>query len=148
MGAIRLSRHWRTGSFIPQIGFRYINIKQKGYTDSADQTVSDAEAQTMTGIGGLHYTADYKMGPVIFYPDLHAAVSYDFVSDELSATSSLAGSKPYTITAERLDELGIELGAEVGLRIANRVDIALSYLGMFRKDYTNHTEFTNLKYRF
>ena len=148
MGAIRLSRNWRTGSFIPQIGFRYMNIKQKGYTDSADQTVSDAEAQTMTGIAGLHYTADYKMGPVIFYPDLHAAVTYDFVSDELSATSSLAGSNPYTITAERLDELGVELGAEVGLRIANRVDIALSYLGMFRKDYTNHTGFANLRYRF
>ncbi len=148
MGAIRLSRNWRTGSFIPQIGFRYMNIKQKGYTDSADQTVSDAEAQTFTGIVGLHYTADYKMGPVIFYPDLHAAVTYDFSSDELSATSSLAGSNPYTITAERLDELGVELGAEVGLRIANRVDIALSYLGMFRKDYTNHTGFANLKYRF
>lgn len=148
MGAIRLSRNWRTGSFIPQIGFRYMNIKQKGYTDSADQMVSDAEAQTMTGIAGLHYTADYKMGPVIFYPDLHAAITYDFVSDELSATSSLAGSNPYTITAERLDELGVELGAEVGLRIANRVDIALSYLGMFRKDYTNHTGFANLRYRF
>ena len=148
MGAIRLSRHWRTGSFIPQIGLRYMNIKQKGYTDSADQTVSDAEAQTLTGIAGLHYTADYQMGPVIFYPDLHAAVTYDFTSDELSTTSSLAGSKPYTITAERLDELGVELGAEVGLRIANRVDIALSYLGMFRKDYTNHTGFANLRYRF
>ena len=60
----------------------------------------------------------------------------------------MAGSNPYTITAERLDELGVELGAEVGLRIANRVDIALSYLGMFRKDYTNHTGFANLRYRF
>ena len=148
MGAIRLSRNWRTGSFMPQIGVRYMNIKQKGYTDTADQTVSSAEAQTITGIAALHYTADYKMGPVIFYPDLHAAVTYDFVSDELSTVSSLAGSNPYTITPERLDELGIELGAEVGLRIANRVDIALSYLGMFRKDYTNHTGFANLRYRF
>lgn len=148
MGAIRLSRNWRTGSFIPQIGVKYMNIKQKGYTDTANQTVQDAEAQTITGIAGLHYTADYKMGPVIFYPDLHAAVTYDFVSDELSTQSSLAGSKPYTITAERLDELGVELGAEVGLRIANRVDVALSYLGMFRKDYTNHTGFANLKYKF
>lgn len=148
MGSIRLSRNWRTGSFMPQIGARYMNINQKGYTDTADQTVSKADAQTITGVASMHYTADYKMGNVIFYPDLHAAVTYDFVSDELSAQSSLAGSTPYAITAERLDELGIELGAEVGLKIANRVDIALSYLGMFRKDYTNHSGFANLRYRF
>lgn len=148
LGSMRLSRNWRTGSLMPEIGVRYMFVKQHEYTDEADQKVNETDGQTITGVLGAHYTADYKMGSVIFYPDLRAAVTYDFVSDEMRNAVSLAGGTPYYITAERLDEFGVELGAEIGLRIANRVDIALSYLGMFRKDYTNHTGLANLKFRF
>ena len=148
LGSMRLSRNWRTGSLMPEIGVRYMFVKQHEYTDEADQKVNETDGQTITGVLGAHYTADYKMGSVIFYPDLRAAVTYDFVSDEMRNAVSLAGGTPYYITAERLDEFGVELGAEIGLRIANRMDVALSYLGMFRKDYTNHTGLANLKFRF
>ncbi len=148
LGPIRLNRRWKTGSFMPEIGARYTQVKQKGYTDSADQKVSDADATTVTGIAGMHYTADYRLGNFIFYPDLKAAVTYDFVQDEMTNTISLSGGSDYRLTAERLDKLGFELGAEAGIRIGNNAEVGLNYLGIFKKDYTNHSGLVNLKIKF
>lgn len=148
LGSARISKNYRTGSLMPEIGARYLLVKQRGYTDTAGQHVGNADATTVTGVAAVHYTADYKLGSVVIYPDLRGAVTYDFVQDDWENIVHLPNNRSYRITAERLDELGFEAGIEIGMRIANRFDIALSYLGMFRKDYTDHTGLLNLKYRF
>lgn len=146
-GAMRIGKYGM-GTIMPEIGVRYMAVKKKEYTDSADQRVKDADADTLTGTLGAHYTLNYDFGNVIFYPDLKAAVTYDFIQDELESVVVLPNDLAYRVKEERLDKLGVEVGAELGVKIAKTVDISLSYLGMFRKDYKDHTGFLNLKYHF
>lgn len=146
-GAMRMGKYGM-GTIMPEIGVRYMAIKKKGYTDSADQRVKDADANTLTGTLGAHYTLNYDFGNVVVYPDIKAAVTYDFIQDELESVVALPNDLAYRVKEERLDKLGVEVGAELGFKIAKTVDISLSYLGMFRKDYKDHTGFLNLKYHF
>lgn len=146
-GAMRMGKYGM-GTIMPEIGVRYMAIKKKGYTDSADQRVKDADANTLTGTLGAHYTLNYDFGNIVVYPDLKAAVTYDFIQDELESVVALPNDLAYRVKEERLDKLGVEVGAELGIKIAKTVDISLSYLGMFRKDYKDHTGFLNLKYHF
>ena len=146
-GAMRMGKYGM-GTIMPEIGVRYMAIKKKGYTGSADHRVKDADANTLTGTLGAHYTLNYDFGNIVVYPDIKAAVTYDFIQDELESVVALPNDLAYRVKEERLDKLGVEVGAELGIKIAKTVDISLSYLGMFRKDYKDHTGFLNLKYHF
>lgn len=149
LGSMRLSQSIRTGNLIPQAGLRYMHVKQKAYTDSAEQKVDSADAQTLTGLIGAQYTINNYLGKgVTFYPNLKAALTYDIIQDELESTVHLPNHYGYRIAEEWLDKLGAELGAELGLKFGNMVDISISYLGTFKKDYTDHTGFVNLKAHF
>ncbi len=149
LGPVRMSRTLRTGSFIPEAGLRYLRVNQKSYTDSAEQSVSSASATTLTGLAGMHYTIDTKLGNnVVFYPDLKGMVTYDIVQDELSPTVRLSNNAMYQATEKRMDKLGAELGAELGLRFGRAVNLSLNYLGTLKKDYLDHTGTVRLKVSF
>ena len=140
---------WASGVLSPEIGLRYTYIKQHGYTDSAGQKVSDADGHVLTGILGAQYTIGYTLTPSIaWYPELRAAITYDFLEPDLENSVTLVNGSRYDVVTENLDKFGIEIGARVGLDINRKAEIALEYEGVFKGDYTNHTGLASLKYKF
>lgn len=144
-----VSGNWASGVIKPELGLRYLYTKQHGYTDSLGQKVGSADGQTLTGILGAQYTIGYTLSPSLsWYPELRAAVTYDFVEPDTKTRVNLLNGKVYEVTTENMDRFGIEVGAKVGLDINRKAEIALEYEGLFKGDYTNHTGLANLKYKF
>lgn len=140
---------WASGVLSPEIGLRYTYIKQHGHTDSAGQKVSGADGHVLTGILGAQYTIGYTLSPSIaWYPELRAAITYDFLEPDLENSVTLVNGARYDVVTENLDKFGIEIGARVGLDINRKAEIALEYEGVFKGDYTNHTGLASLKYKF
>lgn len=144
-----VSGNWASGVIKPELGLRYLYTKQHGYTDSLGQKVGSADGQTLTGILGAQYTIGYTLSPSLsWYPELRAAVTYDFVEPDTKTRVNLLNGKVYEVTTENMDRFGIEVGAKVGLDINRKAEIAIEYEGLFKGDYTNHTGLANLKYKF
>ncbi len=141
--------NWVSGVLAPEAGLRYVYTKQKEYTDTLGQTVEAADAHALTGILGARYTVGYSLSPSIqWYPELRAAVTYDFISPTLDNQVVLLNGAGYSIESEEMDKFGIEIGLKMGFEIDNRTEIGIEYEGLFKGDYTNHTGTANVKYNF
>ncbi len=140
---------WVSGVLSPEAGLRYVYTKQKEYTDTLGQTVEAADAHALTGILGARYTVGYSLSPSIqWYPELRAAVTYDFISPSMDNQVVLLNGAGYSLESEEMDKFGIEIGLKVGFEIDKRTEIGLEYEGLFKGDYTNHTGTANVKYNF
>lgn len=140
---------WASGVLSPEIGARYIYTKQHGYTDTAGQHVGSADGQTLTGILGAQYTIGYTLSPTLaWYPELRAALTYDFVEPDTKTRVNLLNGSTYQVTTDKMDRFGIEVGARIGLDINRTAEVSVEYEGLFKGDYTNHTGLANLKYKF
>lgn len=140
---------WVSGVLSPEAGLRYVYTKQKEYTDTLGQTVEAADAHALTGILGARYTVGYSLSPSIqWYPELRAAVTYDFISPTLDNQVVLLNGAGYSLESEEMDKFGIEIGLKIGFEIDKRTEIGLEYEGLFKGDYTNHTGTANVKYNF
>ena len=141
--------NWASGVISPEAGLRYTYIKQHGYTDDAGQKVGAADGQILTGILGAQYTIGYTLAPgLAWYPELRAAVTYDFIQPDMENSVTLVNGAKYDVVTENLDKFGIEIGARVGLDINRKTEVAIEYEGLFKGDYTNHTGLASLKYKF
>ena len=141
--------NWASGVISPEAGLRYTYIKQHGYTDDAGQKVGAADGQILTGILGAQYTIGYTLAPgLAWYPELRAALTYDFIQPDMENSVTLVNGARYDVVTENLDKFGIEIGARVGLDINRKTEVALEYEGLFKGDYTNHTGLASLKYKF
>lgn len=141
--------NWVSGVISPEAGFRYVYAKQKEYTDSLGQTVEGTDSHTLTGILGAKYTVGYKLSPSMWmYPELRAALTYDFITPTMDSTVVLLNGASYTYETEEMDRFGVEIGVKMGLEIDKRTEIGLEYEGLFKGDYTNHTGVANVKYHF
>ncbi len=141
--------NWSTGVFMPEIGLRYLYTKQGDYTDDAAQRVEGQDGQTVTGLAGLQYTIGYKLSDTVsWYPELRAALTYDFVQADSKTRVNLANGNVYELEGEKLDKFGIELGARAGVDINRKAELSIEYDGVFQGDYTNHTGMANMKYKF
>lgn len=140
---------WASGVLSPEIGARYIYTKQHGYTDTAGQKVGSADGQTLTGILGAQYTIGYTLSPTLaWYPELRAALTYDFVEPDTKTRVNLLNGSTYQVKTDNMDRFGVEVGARIGLDINRKAEVSLEYEGLFKGDYTNHTGLANLKYKF
>ena len=144
-----VNNDWATGVIKPEIGARYIYTKQHGYTDSLGQKVDSADGHTLTGILGAQYTIGYTISPTLsWYPELRAALTYDFIEPDTEMRVDLPNQYHYNVKTENMDRFGIEVGARVGLDINRKAEVSLEYEGLFKGDYKNHTGLANLKYKF
>ncbi|MBR4931427.1 MAG: autotransporter domain-containing protein, partial [Alphaproteobacteria bacterium] len=126
---------WASGVIKPEIGMRYLYTKQHEYTDSVGQKVGSADGHTLTGILGAQYTIGYTLSPTLsWYPELRAALTYDFIEPDTSMRVNLLNGSTYTVKTENMDRLGIEVGARVGLDINRKAEISLEYEGLFKGD--------------
>lgn len=140
---------YKMGYVTPELGVRYLNIKQDAYEDSIGQRVDAVSNDVLTGVFGIRIKQDFfpNRGFSI-RPEVHVAATYDFVQDDAVSVVSLPNGSVYQIEGETLDKFGLEAGAGLTLDVGNRLEMAVSYEGKFRKDYTDHSGLVNMKFKF
>lgn len=133
----------------PEVGVRYVHIKQDDYKDSADQKISASDSDILTGVIGakLNKTWELNNGAYIT-PEVRVAATYDLVNDDTNSIVTLANGSAYTVNGEALDEFGLEVGAGLTAEVNDNIEFSLGYEGKFREDYQDHTGLISAKYKF
>ena len=80
-------------------------------------------------------------------PELRAAMTYDFISDDASATVVMPGVASYKVDGERLSRMGGEFG--IGLTALYKgVEVSLMYDLDLHQDYTSQTGMIKFRSQF
>ncbi len=129
---------------VPEIGMRYYNIKQDSYKDSAQQRISGPNKNIVKAIAGVHFVTNYGM----FYPDIHAGVTYDVINSKENTLVNLSNNTSYTVEGRKLPRLGYEFDIGVNAHITDNMIIGAIYTGSYRNHYQEHTGSLKFKYGF
>ncbi len=123
-----------------EVGARYLHVAQDGYKDGLDLTsVMATETDFLSGVAGVKYAFAIENDWVVkLRPELRAAMTYDFISDNAAATVTMPGVEAYAVNGERLSRLGGEFG--IGLTATYKgVDLSLMYDLDLHESYTSQT---------
>ena len=135
--------------FTPEVGLRYVHIKQDAYKDSADQKVSSNDSDILTGVIGAKVSKSWELSNGMnIKPEARIAATYDLFNDDVNSVVTLANGSAYAVEGEALDRFGMEFGAGVTAEVNDNVELSLGYEGKFREDYEDHTGLINAKYKF
>lgn len=133
----------------PEIGLRYVHIKQDAYKDSADQRVSGNDSDILTGVIGAKVSKNFELSNGMnIKPEVRIAATYDLMNDDVNSVVTLANGSAYQVNGEALDRFGMEFGAGVTAEVNDNVELSLGYEGKFRENYQDHTGLINAKYKF
>ena len=128
----------------PEVGLRYLSVKQEGYTDTLGTMVSGTQSDYLTALVGVKGTWD--MGAI--RPTAGVTVGYDIISDDVSALNTLANGASYTVNGEALDRLSTTVTTGIEADLGDRTTLKLEYSGTFRKEYADHSGMLKLEMRF
>lgn len=135
--------------FTPEVGLRYVHIKQDAYKDSADQRVSANNSDILTGVIGAKISKSWELSNgMLIKPEARIAATYDLFNDDVNSVVTLANGSAYAVDGEALDRFGMEFGAGITAEVNDNVELSLGYEGKFREDYQDHTGLINAKYKF
>ena len=138
------------GTITPEAGLRYTNVAQKSYTNSLGLHFNNKTNETWTAVAGAKYAktiqTDINNVNVAVTPEAKVALTYDFLRDKQNRSVTLANGATYATNGENMNRLGFELGAGVSFKVADAVDVGVSYEGKFKTDYSDHTGLLNVKY--
>lgn len=135
--------------FTPEVGLRYVHIKQDAYKDSADQKVSGNDSDILTGVIGAKISKSWELSNgMLIKPEARIAATYDLFNDDVNSVVTLANGSAYAVDGEALDRFGMEFGAGITAEVNDNVELSLGYEGKFREDYQDHTGLINAKYKF
>jgi len=135
--------------FTPEVGLRYVHIKQDAYKDSADQKVSGNDSDILTGVIGAKVSKSWELSNgMLIKPEARIAATYDLFNDDVNSVVTLANGSAYAVEGEALDRFGMEFGAGITAEVNDNVELSLGYEGKFREDYQDHTGLINAKYKF
>ncbi len=145
-GQIMTGYDFATG-ITPEIGVRYLHVSTDDYNNGLAQVRSD-DADFVSGIAGLKYAFSINSNTVVKWrPELRAAATYDFVSDDNTATVLIPGASPYIVAGENLSKLGGEFG--IGLTALYKgLEISLNYDLDLHEHYTSQTGMLKFKVNF
>ena len=133
----------------PEVGLRYVHIKQDAYTDSADQGVSGNDSDILTGVIGAKVNKTFALdNGMLIKPEARVAATYDLFNDDVNSVVTLANGSAYAVDGEALDHFGMEFGAGITAEVNDNIEFSLGYEGKFREDYQDHTGLINAKYKF
>ena len=105
----------------PEVGLRYVHIKQDAYKDSADQKVSSNDSDILTGVIGAKVSKNIELSNVmIIKPEARVAATYDLFNDDVNSVVTLANGSAYTVDGEALDRFGMEFGAGVNAEVKEK----------------------------
>ena len=133
----------------PEFGFRYTHIDQEAYTNKLGSRIADNQEDVLTLVAGAKIAKNYTLerGSIV-RPELRAALTYDLLDADNTASVALANNSSYIVKGEKLDRLGLELGAKVSTFSTDKVELSAGYLTRLREDYQDHTFTFDVKYDF
>ncbi len=128
-----------TPGITTEAGLRYLHIAQEGYGTETGARVDAMDTDFLSGVAGLKYAfAIENDWAVKLRPELRAAMTYDFISDDASATVVMPGVASYKVDGERLSRMGGEFG--IGLTALYKgMEVSLMYDLDLHQDYTSQT---------
>ncbi len=133
----------------PEFGFRYMHIMQDDYTNKLGTKVGSNTEDVLTAVAGAKIAKNYTLeSGSIVRPELRAALTYDLFDADNTASVALANNSSYIVKGEKLDRLGLELGAKVSTFATDKVELSAGYLTRLREDYQDHTFTFDVKYDF
>ncbi len=129
------------------MGVRYLHVAQDGYNNGLHD-VKAMDTDFLTGVAGVNYAfAIQNDWALQLQPTLHAAVTYDLLSDESVSTVMMPGGTSYQVGGERLSRLGGEFG--IGLTANYKgVELSVMYDLDLHEDYTSQTGMFKLRAKF
>lgn len=124
-------------------GLRYLHIAQEAHSFA-----KELDTDFLTGVAGLKYAFAIENDWAIqLRPELRAAMTYDFISDEATATVVMPGVASYKVDAERLSRMGGEFG--IGLTALYKgMEVSLMYDLDLHRDYTSQTGMIKFRGKF
>lgn len=132
-----------------EAGLRYLHIAQDGYTDGLNfGKIKSSDTDFLTGVAGVKYAFAIENDWAIkLRPELRAALTYDMISDDASATVVMPGVASYKVDGESLSRMGGEFG--IGLTADYKgIKVSLMYDLNLHKDYTSQTGMIKLRSQF
>lgn len=142
--AVQAAAGYDFGVLTPIVGLRYMRLRRDGYTDTARQHVSADDTNMLTGIAGIKLSGTYG----VFSPEIRFSATYDFIADKSRAPVTLTNGTSYIVESDRLHRWGFEGGIGVLMKIDAALEAFLSYDGVFRTHYTDHSATIGVKYSF
>ena len=142
--AAHIAAGYDFGALSPTVGLRYMRLRRGSYTDTAAQHVSAADSDMLTGSAGVKLSKAYG----VFSPEIRFSATYDFISDKSRAPVTLTNGTSYVVESDRLHRWGFEGVIGVSMKIDTAFEASLSYDGVFRTHYTDHTATIGMKYNF
>ncbi len=137
-----------TPGITTEAGLRYLHVAQDDYIDGRDAQIMATDTDFLTGIAGLKYAFAIENDWAIqLRPELRAAMTYDFISDDAATTVVMPGVEAYAVNGERLSRMGGEFG--IGLTALYKgMEVSLMYDLDLHKDYTSQTGMIKFRGRF
>lgn len=137
-----------TPGITTEAGLRYLHVAQDDYIDGRDAQIMATDTDFLTGIAGLKYAFAIENDWAIqLRPELRAAMTYDFISDDTATTVVMPGVEAYAVNGERLSRMGGEFG--IGLTALYKgMEVSLMYDLDLHKDYTSQTGMIKFRGRF
>ena len=132
----------------PEAALRFINTRQKAYTDALGAELEAKSSVTATVVGGFKLSERYSFGSkpaFAFVPELKAAVTYDFARSNQNRTALLPNGASYVVETEKDKRFGVEAGAGFSLNFGNSGSLSLLYDGLFQGKLQSHSAILNLK---
>ncbi len=131
-----------------EAGLRYLHIAQDAYASEEGSQVGALDTDFLSGVAGLKYAFVIQNDWAIqLRPELRAAMTYDFISDDASATVVMPGVASYKVSGERLSRMGGEFG--IGFTALYRgMEISLMYDLDLHQDYTSQTGLLKFRTQF
>ena len=132
----------------PEVGLRYLHTNQGEHENAFGATVREMDMDFLSGVAGLKYAFEIESDTAVkFSPEMRAAMTYDFISDDATATVVFPGAAAYYVDVDRLSRLGGEFG--IGLTAEYRgLELSLNYELDLHKDYTSQTGLFKFRYNF
>ena len=132
----------------PEVGLRYLHTNQGEHENAVGATVREMDMDFLSGVAGLKYAFEIESDTAVkFSPEMRAAMTYDFISDDATATVVFPGAAAYYVDVDRLSRLGGEFG--IGLTAEYRgLELSLNYELDLHKDYTSQTGLFKFRYNF
>lgn len=136
-------------NYIPEFGARLTSITRDEYTDETTQHVDSADMKVVTGLVGLRMNKSYRVGDsAIVRPEVYLGVGYDVNSDDEKSVIQLKNGRSYTFVTSNTDKFSLEGNLGVNIKMNEKFDINMVYIGNWRGKYTEHTGTVGAKYRF
>lgn len=132
----------------PEFGMRYLHVSQEDHVDVMNREIAGMDADFLSGVAGLKYAFTIESDSAVkFSPTMRAAMTYDFLSDDATATVVMPGASAYYVDVDRLSRLGGEFG--IGLTAEYRgLEVSLNYELDLHQDYTSQTGLLKFRYDF